>query len=92
MKIRALRNFLANNFALSDAEARAKFLGSDELFRFISMCKFVSFKNLVAMITSLSELCLRFRRFILLAKTKKVSFYELWQHHKQLRTMEINEA
>ena len=50
---------------------RAKFLGSDRLFCFISICKFDSFKNLSAMITSLFELYFRFR-FILLIKTKKI--------------------
>ena len=35
------------------------------------------------MITCLSELYFRFR---------KSYFYELWQHHKQLKTMEISEA
>ena len=39
---------------------------------FISICKFGSFKNPFAMITSLSELYFRFRRFILLILTKKV--------------------
>ena len=42
------------------------------LFCFISICKFGSFKNPFAMITSLSELYFRFRRFILLVQTKKV--------------------
>ena len=51
---------------------RATFLGSDELFCFISMGKFGSFKNFFAMITSLPKLYFRFRRFILLAQTKKV--------------------
>ena len=51
---------------------RAKFLGSDGLFCFISICKFRSFKNPFATITSLSELDFRFRRFILLVQTKKV--------------------
>ena len=51
---------------------RAKFLGSDGLFCFSSICKFGSFKNPFAMITSLSELYSRFRRFILLVQTKKV--------------------
>ena len=50
---------------------RAKFLGSDGLFRFISICKFGSIKNSFAMIASLSELYFRFR-FILLVQTKKV--------------------
>ena len=43
---------------------RAKFLGSKRLFCFISICKFGNFKNPFAKITSLSELYLRFRRFI----------------------------
>ena len=51
---------------------RAKFLGSDGLFCFTSICKFGSFKNPFATITSLSELYFRIRRFILLVQTKKV--------------------
>ena len=51
---------------------RAKFLGSDGLFCFISICKFGSFKNPFATITSLSELYFRIRRFILLVQMKKV--------------------
>ena len=39
---------------------------------FISIYKFGSFKNPFATITSLSELCFRFRRFIMLVQTKKV--------------------
>ena len=44
---------------------------NDGLFCFISIFKFGSFKNSFAMITSLSELYFRFRRFILLVQTKK---------------------
>ena len=51
---------------------RAKFLGSNGLFCFISICKFGSFKNPFATITSLSELYLRIRRFFSLVQTKKV--------------------
>ena len=40
---------------------RAKFLGTDELFCFISICKFDGFKNPFATITSLSELYFRWR-------------------------------
>ena len=94
-RLEFLEKFLANNFALSDAEDNiskplnkdviadvlllsasaicqmsAKFLGRDRLFCFISICKFGSFKNPFTTITSLPEL--RFRRFILLVKTKKV--------------------
>ena len=39
---------------------------------FMSMCKFSSSKKPFATITSLSELYLRFRRFILLVQIKKV--------------------
>ena len=87
--------FLANNFALSDAEdstsgpsnrgviadlpllrtllaVHQKFLGRDGLFCFSSTWKFSSFKNPFAMITSLSELYFRFRRFILLLQMEKM--------------------
>ena len=52
---------------------RAKFLESDGLFRFISTCKFGSFKNHLATITSLSELNFRFRRLILLVQKKMIA-------------------
>ena len=41
---------------------------------FISICKFGSFKNPFAKITSLSELYFRLRRFILMVPTKKVIY------------------
>ena len=44
------------------------------------------------MFTSLSELYFRVRRFIPLVRTKKSGFSELWQQHKQLKTMEMREA
>ena len=49
-----LRTLLANR--QKSRELSFKFLGSDGLFCFISICKFVSFKNPLATITSLSEL------------------------------------
>ena len=70
---------------------RAKILRSNVLF-FISICKFGSFKNPFATITSLSELYFRIRRFILLVEVKKSDFYELWQQYKQLKIMEMSEA
>ena len=98
-RLEFLEKFLANNFALSDAEDNTSgplnrggiadlpllrpllvirqnyqepsFWVSDRLFLFISICKFGSFKNPFATITSLSELYFRFR-FILLVQTKKV--------------------
>ena len=51
---------------------KVKFLGSDRLFCFSSICKFGSYKNAFATITSLSELYFRFRGFTLLVQTKKV--------------------
>ena len=48
-----------------------KFLGSDRFFCFSSICKFDSFKNSFTTITSLSELCFKFRRFILMYKQKE---------------------
>ena len=63
--------FVENIISNSPKVPRVKFLGSDELFRFSSICKFGSFKNHFAPITSLSELYFRFRRFVLLVKTKK---------------------
>ena len=65
-------NFVENTIGNSQKVPRAKFLGSDGLFCFISTCKFGSFKNPFATITSLSELYLRIRRFFSLVQTKKV--------------------
>ena len=48
------------------------YIWSDGLFCFISICQFGSFKNPVAIITSLSVLYFRFRRFILLVQMIKV--------------------
>ena len=55
------------------------FLGTNELFFFISICKLGSFKNPFTTITSLSGLYFRIRRFITLLV--KRDFYELWQQH-----------
>ena len=54
--------------------------------------KFGSFKNPFATITSLSELYLRIRRFFSLVGTKKVISMNYDKQHKQLKTMEMNEA
>ena len=51
---------------------KVKFLGSDVLFCFISACNFGNLKNPFATITSLSELNLRFRKFILFIQMEKV--------------------
>ena len=43
-----------------------------DAFFFINICKCGSFKNPLAMITSMSELYFRFRRFLLLVQMQKV--------------------
>ena len=64
--------FIENTISNSLKVKRAKFLGSNRLFCFISICKFGSSKNPFPTITSLSELYFRIRRFIFLVQTKKV--------------------
>ena len=64
--------FVENTIGNLQKLPEATFLGSDWLFCFSIICKFGSFKNTSAMITSLSELYFRFRRFILLLQMKKV--------------------
>ena len=57
--------FVENTISNSPNVPSAKFLESDGLFCFSIICKFGSFSNPFATITSLSELYFRFRRFIL---------------------------
>ena len=64
--------FVENTISNLPKVLRAKFLGSNGLFCFVSICKFGSFKNPLVMITSLPELYFTIRRFILLVQTKKV--------------------
>ena len=68
--------FVENTIRNLPKVPRAMFLGSDGLYCFSSKWKFGKFKNTFATITSLSELYLRFIRFILLVHTKKKWF--LW--------------
>ena len=63
--------FLRTLLTIRQKVPRAKFLESDGLFCVISICKFGSFRNPFAMVTSLSELYFRFRRFILLVHLTK---------------------
>ena len=65
--------FVRNTIGYSPKVPKAKFLECDGLFCFSSTCKFGSFKIPFAKITSLSELYFRYRRFILLVQTKKVT-------------------
>ena len=64
--------FVENTISNSRKVQRGKFLGSNGLFSFISICKFGRFKNPFATIISLPELYFRFRRFIFLVPSKKV--------------------
>ena len=66
--------FVVNNVRCSPKVTKARFLRNDRLFCFIIICKFSSFKNSFAIITSLSRLYFRFRRFILLVQVRKVVF------------------
>ena len=63
---------------------RAKFLGSNGLFCFISICKLGSFKNPFATITSLSELYF--------GTNGKKDFYNLSEQQKLLINMEMSET
>ena len=64
-------NFVESTIGNLPKVAKAKFLGSCELFCFTSICKFGSFKNPFTTIISLSKLYFMLRRFILLVQTKK---------------------
>ena len=64
--------FVENAISNLPKVTRAMFLGSNILFCFISIWEFGNSKNPFAMITSLSELHSRIRRFILLVQRKKV--------------------
>ena len=64
--------FVENTISNLPEVTRAKFLGSNGLFCFISICKFGSFKNPFATITCLSELYLRIRRFFSFVQMKQV--------------------
>ena len=62
--------FVESTISNSPKVQRAKFLGRDKLFCFISICTFGSFKNPSAMITSLSELYFTFRNLLCWCKWK----------------------
>ena len=70
-------SFVENTIGNLPKVSKAKFLGSDGLFCFISMCKFGTFINPFATIISLSKFYFRFRRFILLIQTKIKDFHQL---------------
>ena len=62
-------------------------MGSDRLFCFASISKFSSFKKPFTMMSELDFRCITFCWY-----KRKSGFYELWQQHKQLKTMEISDA
>ena len=66
--------FVGDTISNSRKVPTAKFLASNELSCFISICKFGRFKNLFITISSLPELYFWFRRFMLLVQQKKVIF------------------
>ena len=65
--------FVENNIRNLLKVPKTTFLGSDELFYFISICKFDSFWNPFKTITNFSELYFSFLRFIPLVQKKKVN-------------------
>ena len=72
---------------------RAKFLGSNKLFCFISISMFDSLKNPFETITSLSELYSRVRRFVQLIQTKELvslSYGSSTSNWKPWRSMRLN--
>ena len=86
---RRFSRFTLENIVVNSQKVqKAKFLESDRIFCFTNICKFGSFKNPLATITSLSELYF----FSSVGTNEKSDFYELWQLHKQLKTMEMSEA
>ena len=64
--------FVENTIDNSPEVTRAKFLGSDGFFGFSGICMFGSFKNPFKVITNLSELYFRLKRFILLVQMKEM--------------------
>ena len=76
--------FLKTFFAIRQ-KVRETSLVRDRSCCFIIISRFTRFKNTFAIINSLSDLVLRYSRFILSVQMKRDS-YEHWQQHKQLET------
>ena len=103
-RLEFLEKVLANNFALSDAEDNNSSLlnrgGIYSRFTFVEntisnspkvlRAKFLGVMDSFVLITSLSELYFRFRFILLVQMKKKKDFYDLWQQHKLLKTMEMS--
>ena len=103
-RLEFLEKVLANNFALSDAEDNNSSLlnrgGIYSRFTFVEntisnspkvlRAKFLGVMDSFVLITSLSELHFRFRFILLVQMKKKKDFYDLWQQHKLLKTMEMS--
>ena len=83
--------FVENTVSSLPKVTRAKFLGSDSLFCFISISKLGNLKNPFAAITSLSEFHLTCRRFVLLVQGREVTSMS-YGSNKLLITTEMNEA
>ena len=62
-----------------------------DVFVLVTYASLADSRIVLQMITSLPELYFRFRRCILLVQAKN-DFYELWQQHKLLKTMEMSEV
>ena len=68
--------FVEKTISNSPKIPRAKFLGSDRLFCFISICKVGSSKNPSALFTSLSELSFKIQKIYSVGTNEKSDFYK----------------
>ena len=118
-RLEFLEKFLANNFALSDAEDntsrplnRGGIADLPFLRTLLAICQmsrepsfwevmdsfvFVAYASLTASRTLMQQLlaCLNFTldsEDLFCWYKRKSDFYELWQQHKQLKTMEMSEV
>ena len=69
---------------------RIKFLGSEKLFCFRSICKFGRLKNLFKRIIILSQLSFRFAKFILLVQKKKLIYMNHGRSTKPERRVRLD--
>ena len=70
---------------------RAKFLGSDGLFCLITYASLAALRTLLQRLLVYLNFTLE-SEIYLFATNENSDFYGLWQQHKKLKTMEMNEA
>ena len=74
--------FVKKSISNSPKVLRANFRGSNRLFCFSRICEFGGFNNYFAMINKIFSV----------GKNEKNDFFEIWQQHKLLKTMEMSEV